>query len=226
MTIDDIFNLVQVFSNKEQRGSVTPGDFNLLAKKAQMEIIDGRLRAIEARVPYKSKGFQDIDISPSRAKQDLNPILTKSSALAYSGNLFTLPADYIQILEVMHNSTTPVDVVDDSTINYILRSTITSPSVDNPVALMYGDKVEVFPSSIVADITVKFYDKPADPIWAYVSIGASNNPIHDSSNSVEFTLGPACHNEIVIKILEYVGVNLRDADIVAYSSKKDSPNEA
>jgi len=223
MNIDDIYQLVQTFSNKEQRGFVTSGDFNLLAKKAQMEIIKERLDIIRSGVQLKVAGANRYDVTPTRAKQDLSYILTKAT-LVYANNLFTIPTDNLHLVELMYQGINPIDVVDDHSINYLLRSTIASPSTDNPVALMYGGNIEVFPTAITSGVTAKYYKEPAAPIWAYVSINTTNNPIYDDSNSTQFVLPATCHNELIIKILGYVGVNLRDVDIVSYSQNKDAVN--
>ena len=40
VNIDTVYQKVLVLSNKEQRGYITPQEFNLLADKAQLEIFN------------------------------------------------------------------------------------------------------------------------------------------------------------------------------------------
>ena len=39
MTIDEIYKFVQFMANKEQRGFVKPSEFNMLAKRAQLDVL-------------------------------------------------------------------------------------------------------------------------------------------------------------------------------------------
>ena len=40
VNIDNVYQKVLVFANKEQRGYVTPQEFNMFASQAQLEIIE------------------------------------------------------------------------------------------------------------------------------------------------------------------------------------------
>ena len=41
VNIDTVYQQVLAISNKEQRGYITPQEFNLMANKAQLEIFEG-----------------------------------------------------------------------------------------------------------------------------------------------------------------------------------------
>ena len=45
--IDDIYQKVLALANKEQRGYITPQEFNLLADKAQLEIFESYFHKIK-----------------------------------------------------------------------------------------------------------------------------------------------------------------------------------
>ena len=58
MTIDEVYRLVQTFANKEQRGFITPSEFNLLAKQAELELYNKRLAIVmEKSQPKKNTEF-------------------------------------------------------------------------------------------------------------------------------------------------------------------------
>jgi len=82
MTIDEIYRLVQTFANKEQRGFVTPSDFNLLAKQAELELVNKRLDVLrEKSQPKKAAGFTQESLTPELAEQDLAPFLISVSKI-------------------------------------------------------------------------------------------------------------------------------------------------
>ena len=47
VVIDDVYQKVLALANKEQRGYITPQEFNLLADKAQLEIFDSYFHDIK-----------------------------------------------------------------------------------------------------------------------------------------------------------------------------------
>ena len=64
MVIDEVYKLVQTFANKEQRGYITPSEFNLLAQQAELELYNKRLKIIiEKSQPKKAAGFYNETLS-------------------------------------------------------------------------------------------------------------------------------------------------------------------
>ncbi len=59
-----------------------------------------------------------------------------------------------------------------------------------------------------------FIREPVDPVWAFIP-GIQGQYVYDSStNSVNFELHPSEQTELVLKILLYAGVVIRDPQIV------------
>ena len=242
MTIDEIYRLVQTFANKEQRGFITPSDFNLLAKQAELELVNKRLNILQEKSqPRKAGGFIEESLTPEMAEQDLAPFLiskrfnVSSSVVAsgYSeaevaaiilgklgGSIFILPDESLGI-----NSHIPLEIVSSKNINKILRSSLVKPSIDFPIGLMSGSstserlKIKIFPDNI-KNVMVYYYHLPSiPPQWNYVTV--AGKPVHDPSNSTQFKFPSRVHSEIVVKILEYLGVNLREAQLVQYAQSNE-----
>ena len=76
----------------------------------------------------------------------------------------------------------------------------------------------MFPDSI-KKVLVYFYKNTNTPKWSYVTV--AGKPVHDSSSSSEFRISSRCHGEIVVKILEYLGVSIREADVVQYAQSSE-----
>ena len=49
INVDTVYQKVLTLSNKEQRGYITPQEFNLLADKAQLEIINDYFHKIKTK---------------------------------------------------------------------------------------------------------------------------------------------------------------------------------
>ena len=238
MTIDEIYRLVQTFSNKEQRGFVTPNDFNLLAKQAELELYNKRLSVVmEKSQPKKAAGYYAEGVTPELAEQDLSQFLnttivaiTADSATAHIGSSNSLLTDYIVSISTADNESqiistnVPVEIVNNKNINQILRSSLAKPSASYPVALIgYSSDsnkklINVFPDSITS-VTVNHYLHDYDPKWGYVTI--AGKPVYNSSGSTQFRSANRTHGELVIKILEYLGISIREAEVTTYAQNKE-----
>jgi len=239
MTIDEVYRLVQTFSNKEQRGFITPKDFNLLAKQAELELYNKRLSVVmEKSQPKKVAGYYGEGLSPIVAEQDISPFLNKTlwsvsynSAENFQGayatgddfeyikSISALPSDELDI-----NTNIPIEIVSVENLQQVLRSSLAKPSIEYPVALLSagstsgGKRISIFPDTI-SKVYIWHYTYINNPKWNYVTI--AGKPVYDASNSVGFMLNSNTHGEIVIKILEYLGVSIREADVVQYATNKE-----
>ena len=63
ISIDTVYQRVLAFANKEQRGYITPQEFNLFANQAQMEIFEQYFYDVNAarRVQGNDTMYSDID---------------------------------------------------------------------------------------------------------------------------------------------------------------------
>ena len=223
MTIDEVYRLVQTFANKEQRGFIAPSEFNLLAKQAELELYNKRLSIVKEKAPTKrSQGIYGESFSPELARQDIATFLTYS-AVDVTNNIYpefggtlSVTSDYVESMFISpdehHSISTniPVDIVEPKDVNQILRSSLVKPSLQYPIALMgtqggTSKVFSVFPENIFK-VIVYHYRNTNTPKWNYVTIGGK--PVYNHSGSNGFKLSVRCHGEIVVKILEYLGVQL------------------
>ena len=67
MTIDEIYRTVQALANKEQRGYITPREFNLYMKNAQMKFTK-TVKKLKTHLSFWKKKAVAAGVSP-----DLKP---------------------------------------------------------------------------------------------------------------------------------------------------------
>lgn len=239
MTIDEIYRLVQTFANKEQRGFIAPSEFNLLAKQAELELYNKRLSIVKEKSPTKrSQGIYGESLSPELARQDIATFfsyssvdVTNSTYPEFGGSL-SVTSDHVESMFISpdehHSISTniPVDIVEPKDVNQILRSSLVKPSMEYPIALMgtqpstggTSKVFNVFPENITK-VIVYHYRNTNTPKWNYVTIGGK--PVYNHSGSVGFKLSARCHGEVVVKILEYLGVSIREPEVVQYAQANE-----
>jgi hypothetical protein len=79
----------------------------------------------------------------------------------------------------------------------------------------------VYPTSITANITSQYLRYPKDPQWTYTS--PSGDPLFDPSSSTyqDFELPLDDFANLVIKILEYAGISIREQEVVSAAKAEE-----
>ena len=226
MTIDEIYRFVQFSANKEHRGFVKPSEFNLLADRAQMEIFTQRYNNLKQYLNVQTKtAYQTTTpgiqyASNQKVLDDLRAFINHNIDLTYdvTNRVFDYPADYIHLTSLSHAGRN-IKMVNEDKLYSILNSSITPPTSAKPVAVMYNEGIRVYISSaengiLISGVKCSYLRRPTRPRWAYVEL--DNNPLYDPSNSTQLDLPEQTHNELAMKMLTYIGINLKDNDIYAF----------
>ena len=224
ISIDTVYQRVQAILNKENRGYISPQEFNLFANQAQLEIFEQYFFDLNQyeRLPKK-------DTEYSNLVKTINERISKfkkSATLTYTTSYFTMPTDLHKLGTVIYNSTTPVEEIDQKNLLEYTLSPLTSPSTTNPVYIQNIQttssvwSIVVYPSTIQSLITATYIRKPADADWAYQTV--VGNALYDSSNSTNFELHDSEETTLVIKILLYAGLSIREGDIVQVADGKET----
>jgi len=214
VNIDDVYQKVLAVANKEQRGYITPQEFNLFADHAQMEIFEQYFYDLNqfTRVPGNIKEYGDI-IS------NLNEKINFFSVQGADG--LNLPNDLYRLGDVYHvgagNGMTSVEKIERKDLPDILRSPLLAPT---PLRRIYvrrqDNSIDVYPQQNTQSIQVR-YDyvrMPAKPSWGYFVVG--DKALHDSDpiKTTNFELHPSEENELVYKILKLAGISMQNIDVM------------
>ena len=84
-----------------------------------------------------------------------------------------------------------------------------------------GDKFKIYPDLSAYDVGALYIKRPAVPKWTYIEV--QNNPLFNPSavDYQDFEIHPSCEMELVIKILAYCGMSIREAEVVQASQNMD-----
>ena len=231
--IDEIYSTVNTILSKEQDGYVSPSEYNDLAKLVQDEIFRGYFEDMNRDYNRANRGFTNegyanlVNIQTQR----LEPFI-KDAPLTYDGGdgTYPIPSDVYLIDDagVIDDSGRVIERVDAYQVNYLLRST-SPPTSLFKVHYIQGDKLRVLPATYTDEITVSYLKKPTDPIWAYTVIG-SGDAVYNESASTDFELHPSEFPNIVVRMLAYFSINLREGEVIqvaeALKNQRDVKEES
>lgn len=218
--------------NKDNRGYLTPSEYDYFAKQAQLEIFEGYFddysRAIAAQNSRK-KALSYGD-SPMHIQNKID-IFTKSGVLEYTDvgavsvggvdDYFSLPSDFYKLINITYGGRV-VQEVQKHKFDMLVDSNYTAPSVTYPIYKREAEKFFVRPTSInytgttpqgaETPLIMNYIRKPIDPHWGYNTI--NGDPVYNSDSSTDFEIPPSDETELVYKICLMAGLNIREAEIV------------
>lgn len=225
VSIDNVYKTVLNILNKENRGYVTPKEFNTLANQAQNEIFESYFSSRNYAVTNNSD-YSDIrkNIEEKIAgfeNEDTVSAATFSNAEGNTTNsYFAYPSNFYRLSNVSVSGI-PAEEASNQRILYINRSPLTKPTVKNPVYVRHEGGLVMYPTTGVTDVLLNYVRKPAEPKWVGGTVSGQIIANTSASDYQNFELHPSEFHELVVKILAYSGVIIRAADITQAAAAKE-----
>jgi hypothetical protein len=233
--IDSVRQTVLSVLNKNNYGYVSPSDFNLFAKQAQLEIFDSYFTDLNQAINAENarmSGTEYADMSKGISEainvfSVTNP-LTQSPNPATPNVFFTPSAtttgdDYYLLNKVLAGGI-EAEPVSHSKITMLNASLLTAPSVQFPAYTLQGDSITVFPTTFnqPGDVTCQYIRYPFDPKWTYVSL-AGGEPVFDQSPAdyQDFELPIEDEPNLVYRILQMAGMSIREGDVYQFANAEE-----
>ena len=312
INVDTVYRTVLLVMNKEQRGYLTPEEFNKIGEQAQFEIFNSyfeelnqqlrtpgndseyanRVRSLEEKLEYFKQTptaltfFADSGTSsqyfvpPQSSTIVGSESITTTSAQVYNltippqtvkdgtlnvfldGDEISSPADYIistdgtsiqltsipvgggsltinvyennfyKLGTVIYNNPTPsenviqIEEVDRVKLLKLNNSSYSKPDKNTPVYVYENNKLFIRPTSIVSNVIASFIRKPIAPKWDFTVDTATQAYVYNYNTSVNFELDAIEQTSLVIRILLYAGVVVKDPQVVQVAASQIQQEQA
>ena len=231
VSIDTVYQNVLALANKEQRGYITPQEFNLFADQAQMEIFEQYFYDLNqwSRQPGNSTKYGDmLDLLNEKIdifkNFDVNPGIIANGAI----NLDNIDDFYrINMVTVQYNGSDRRVIAEEQSrgeesILYS-QSPLTTPTRVRPRYIKFGsvgnaapeNRIEImpFPENAIDNVFISYIRTPNRPMWAYNVV--AGKALFNGGLAVDFELHDSEQGELIHKILGYAGITLKNTDVVS-----------
>jgi hypothetical protein len=239
--IESVRATVLAVLNKNNYGYISPSDFDLYCKQAQLDLFEDYFYAYNYQINKENArqsgtGMADI-------KKGLAEVIEFFSVTAnlthIAVNTFTVPttattgSDYYLINKVLFNNGTKLkemEKVTHSKITMLNNSLLTAPNETFPAYTLEGDVVTAYPTTIDAngEVQCQYFRYPKDPKWTYkdMSLVTGGEPVFDgtAADYQDFELPLSDEPNLVVKILEYAGISIREGDVYQFAKTEETQN--
>ena len=221
VNVNTVYQRVLAITNKEQRGYITPQEFNTIANQAQLDIFEQYFYDLNqfGRVPGNQTDYADM----LEILEEKISIFEKTSISVSGGT--TLPADLYRLGSILTNcpSCREVEQITQKEWLYIQKSPIAQPTNEFPIYIRDNAGIKVYGTDnaqITSGVYVNYVKTPATVSWA----ANSTTGLYNSAASTNFELHESEETELVIKILALAGIILKDNSVYAMASGEDTKN--
>jgi hypothetical protein len=231
--IDSVYQTLLTILNKDNQGYVSPTEFNILANNVQNEILREYFEDINKSKNRENrgltnKGYGNLNFN---VRQRLQQFAVPPRAIQVVTGTCQLPDDlyFIEDDGIITGTTqvhpdTVVEEVERGKINFLKKS-IAKPTLLYPIYERYAETIRVFPTSIT-QVQVSYLRKPKFPNWTYFMLPNGQPAYNPADTSFQdFELHESEFSNVVLKMLVYFGINLRESDVVQIAEVlKDKQN--
>jgi hypothetical protein len=235
VNINTVYTTVLYILNKEQRGYVTPAEFNSIAAQVQNEIFqsyfpDGN----QLNRPNQNNQqndteffnmFKDTAYKLYPFEQDIAFTYNAGAGItAWQNNTANVVYKLGQIIST-YNTTNVNNPIRDSItqltskkdFELITRSKLTAPTDQYPICYTTNNDgsliVRVSPNPDV--LTINCLTAPTDPVWGF-TVGGLGQYVYNAAPaaSTNFELDISEQTNIITQVLKYCGIIINDPTII------------
>ena len=231
VSIDTVYQRVLALANKEQRGYITPQEYNLLANQAQLLIFDEYFYEIDKRLDEhgNSTEYSDmLDITSEKLAPFQN---TNVNMSAVSGATMTLPTSSTvhKLGTVFYNDGTKsikVERIDANQAELMGQTALYAPTQLRPVYVRRTETtLQFFPSTATpayatGTVNCNFIARPTQVVWGYTVV--NSQALYDATLSTDYALHASEETELVYKVLELAGVILNKPGLVQIATNEET----
>tara|TARA_R110000772_G_scaffold85868_1_gene180167 strand:+ start:547 stop:1464 length:918 start_codon:yes stop_codon:yes gene_type:complete len=293
VNVDIVYKTVLLILNKEQRGNLTPDEFNKVATQVQLEIFESyfdtlnqqlrrpdndteygdRIKNVDHNIAvFKTYGdatyvptggyfslpttsglgaavqtltgdgvaisFPFTSITSSQLQTSViavtingapttaftingaNIIFDSIPALNDAIVVTATPEDFYRLGTVIYQDSKEAQLSQRNELLYLNNNPLIAPTKTYPIYLYEDSKLYLYPKTITSDVSVSYLRKPVDVIWNFLIPTGASYYQYNPDNSVNFELSKTEQANIILKILLYSGVVIRDPAIINVAAQQ------
>ncbi len=231
VSIDRVYQKVLALANKEQRGYITPQEFNLFADHAQKEIFEqyfydldqfqrapgnditysDRVTNVENKISYFKRydknvssitgGKGEADVMLEDHDEDIYKLIALRLRYQPGGRLYVAEEMQMGSEQFLYESSP------------LTKNTKKRPIYCKRMHSGEGISLRIYPKPQISDpydssvdgaVVISYIRTPVKPNWAYVVV--NNKPLYNATSAVDFELHASEETELVYRILALFGI--------------------
>ena len=217
VSIDTVYQRVLALANKEQRGYITPQEFNLFANQAQQEILEQYFYDINQWSRQRGNDTEYSDML-SIIQEKLSELEVRVTSVGVTGGIYNYRTNINDLYKLGSVHTThptnsqkiEIEQVNNNEWYNMQSAPLTRPVLARPVYVNRQDGLNIYPDTI-GNIDISYIRQPVRVQWAYVVV--NDKALYNDNISVDFDLHASEESELVHRILAFSGIAIKKPEL-------------
>tara|TARA_R110002124_G_scaffold212250_2_gene378357 strand:- start:1396 stop:2106 length:711 start_codon:yes stop_codon:yes gene_type:complete len=228
VNVDTVYQTVQALANKEQRGYLTPQEFNLFAIQAQNDLFEQYFYDLNAlRQQRPEEHLVGDSVKTIMEKLVGTTGVTVTNAAALTNNATTLPAGRTgRIFCAIGGIRKSLRLIDEDEIHDLIGSRWHRAAFDEAVYFEDGYKrIQVWTGTgqVTTGVTCEnVTGRPGLVFWGYQIV--NEKPLYNPGTSSNFDLDISEQADLVVSILKLAGISIEDEQLFQAARAEESLN--
>lgn len=195
---------------------------NLLTSSTNTTVLAGSL--VDSTANFIAAGVKVGDIVSNGTTNQVTTVavVTSATSLQLNDNIFTVTATPYFVYDA--SNVKEAEKVSSGKITMLNNSLLTAPSLLFPAYTQESLVYKAYPAVInnPGQIQAVYFRYPKDPKWTYVTL-TGGEPSFDQSQPdyQDFELALDDEYKLVMKILQYCGISIRENTVVQYAQAQE-----
>lgn len=224
VNVDTVYQRVLALANKEQRGYITPQEFNLFANQAQVDIFEQYFYDLNQyhRVQSINETIYADTVDILQEKIDHFEKFRATVDMSDGDGVGILP-DYYRMGALYYKKAGQyyeIENVEQNEHHTYLRSPLTAPTLTRPIYVRFsnaGDnqqnreqRIQIFPITITSTVYCNYIARPSTARWGYTIV--NDKPLYNpaATYTTHFEVHESEETDLVFKICGLAGIVIKD----------------
>ena len=227
--INKVYQTVLALANKEQRGYITPQEFNLFADHAQMDIFEQYFYDLNQfkRIPGNDTNYSDmVNLIEEKIQRFINSSTVGGGAPFFRRAGFTqsnhsIPENFYRLISIENLNGSSIEKLSFKDYEKAVLSPLTRGTKERAICCMRNNQ-NFFVSPPSDSIIINYIKKPQQPNWTYIVV--NEKPLYNSTaeDHRDFDLHESEQKELVIKILQLAGISIKDYEVTQVAAEEEN----
>ena len=212
--------------NKNNYGYLSPSDFNLFAKQAQLDIFEDYFYEYNYQINKENArtsgtGYADIRNGGVQYVKVIS--VDSTTQLTVTGTSFNASGLKYSIYKKL-SKLEEAEKVTHSKITMLSNSILTAPTLTFPSYTQEANELTAYPIIIdgIGQVKAQYIRYPAEPKWTYVSL-LNGEPVFNSTAAdyQDFEIPLDDEVGLILKILQYAGISIREGEVYQFAQGEE-----
>jgi hypothetical protein len=217
VNIDTVYQRVLAIANKEQRGYITPQEFNLFANQAQLDIFEQYFYDLNQfkRIPGNDTKYSDmVDLLEEKIS------IFKQGPISLTDSSSAIDTTIYRITDANYNGKIVEEIRYED--YYKIQTPLTKPNTNRPVFWRKNNKVYFQGVPSGGSVVFHYIVKPTSVKWAYTVV--KDKALYVSGDSTNFMLHPSEEVDLILKIAQLAGIAIKDNSLYQAAAIEERKN--